>query len=752
MPASAAPPVVEETDVARRTDTSAQLVGYLNPGGEPTTYHFEYGTTASYGSEAPVSGGDAGSGSEAVFVSQALPNLSPGTTYHYRLVAANGSDTVAGPDRTFTTRVDAPPPPARVYEQISPVDKNDYEVNSGPVTSADQQGGVLYYSFGSFPGSQSGAAVNGYLSRRGSGGWSVQPVNPVAQPTPLVMSMGILFNAPDLSSSVLIAQNPAHTPEAFQDAISNAYVLDNESAQITGTVTEATKAPVVEGVNPEASVMGASNDLEHVFFKSAARLLPEAPEGSPAVYRWTEGSGLEVISVDPESGLPIPGTWPREAVLALADLHMASEDGKRAFFSADGRLYLWEEGAGSTVVSASQRTEPDPAGPQPANFQAASGDGSRVFFLSNEKLVDGDPDNSPDLYLFDVESGDLRRLTGDGSEDPAGAGVLSLSGFSRDGSRAYFVAQGSLAPGAVSGNYNLYLWEEDGSGGDIAFLGTGFTETEARQFDFVSGGASTSPSGRYFAFESAQSLTGLPSGGNQQIYLFDAVERELVCASCSLAGGGSVGSADLGDPAQKIPSNVLDDGQLFFDTAQALLASDTNNRRDVYVYRNGHTQLISSGRGSFDAIFGDAGYDGADVYFVTRNRLVPGDVDANGDLYDARVGGGFPGSVEPAPCVAAACQEGPSAPPGWNGPAEAASGGGPRTDCGALSRKARRLDARASRLSRAAARLDRDARQSSGDSRLAARAREATRRAGKAKRQASRAGARAQRCRAGGSR
>jgi hypothetical protein len=751
--ASAALPVVEETDVVRRTDTSVHLVGYLNPGDEPTTYHFEYGTTTSYGSEVPMPAGDAGSGGEAAFVSQPLPNLSPGTSYHYRLVATNGSGTSVGPDQTFTTRGDAAVFPARTYERISPTDKNDYEVNVAPVMSTDREGGVMYVSWGPFPGSQSGAALNPYLARRGPSGWSFKPVNPPGPPRPTALSFGVSFYSADLSSSVISAPNPAYTPEAFPDGVGNTYILDNETAQISGTVTEATKAPVVEGINAEATTMGASDDLDHVVFIGETRLLPEAPEEGIAVYRWSRGSGLEVISVDHETGLPISGTRPVETLTGLADLNMVSGDGKRAFFKTADGLYLWEEGAGSTLVSASQRSEPDPAGPQAAQFQLASEDGSRVFFTSSEKLVDGDPDNSPDLYLFDAESGDLRRVTGDGSEDPAGAGARTVAGISRDGSQAYFVAQGALAAGAVSGNNNLYLWEETASGGGIVFLGTGISDTEAERLYPRNSGSRTSLSGRYFAFESAQSLTGLPAGENQQVYLYDGVERELACVSCGLAGGLAAGPAALGSVgAKESPTSLLEDGQLFFDTPQALVGIDTNNRRDVYVYRNGHTRLISTGKGNFDAVFGDASKDGTDVYFVTHNRLVPADVDAGADLYDARVGGGFPEPpVQPAPCSGSACQGQPSTSPAWRPPGDAGPQPGGGKDCAARARQAQRLDARAARLARVASRL-RSRLQDAGGSQISSRAKKAARQAGKAKRQAAQAKAEARRCRGGGSR
>lgn len=45
-----------------------------------------------------------------------MPNLLPGTTYHYRLVATNGGGTAYGPDMTFTT---GEYPAAIVQEPVS---------------------------------------------------------------------------------------------------------------------------------------------------------------------------------------------------------------------------------------------------------------------------------------------------------------------------------------------------------------------------------------------------------------------------------------------------------------------------------------------------------------------------------------------------------------------------------------------------------------------------------------------------------
>ena len=80
------------------TRTGATLNGTVDPGGTATSWHFEYGTTEAYGLRS--AGGDA---EEPGPVSMAVQGLSPGTTYHYRVVAENADGTDQGADRTFST-------------------------------------------------------------------------------------------------------------------------------------------------------------------------------------------------------------------------------------------------------------------------------------------------------------------------------------------------------------------------------------------------------------------------------------------------------------------------------------------------------------------------------------------------------------------------------------------------------------------------------------------------------------------------
>jgi hypothetical protein len=92
-------------------ESSATLNGSLVGDGTDTHYYFEWGRTTGYGNTIPVlPGGDLPfpSGPTATPLSAQLTGLSPYTTYHYRVVASNGSGTSVGEDRMFTTTIGIP--------------------------------------------------------------------------------------------------------------------------------------------------------------------------------------------------------------------------------------------------------------------------------------------------------------------------------------------------------------------------------------------------------------------------------------------------------------------------------------------------------------------------------------------------------------------------------------------------------------------------------------------------------------------
>ncbi len=81
--------------------TTATAMGSVDPRGRATTWYVEYGTSTRYGSQ--TARRSAGSGSGARSVGVLLTGLTPGTTYHYRVVATSDAGTGRGGDVAFTT-------------------------------------------------------------------------------------------------------------------------------------------------------------------------------------------------------------------------------------------------------------------------------------------------------------------------------------------------------------------------------------------------------------------------------------------------------------------------------------------------------------------------------------------------------------------------------------------------------------------------------------------------------------------------
>ena len=140
--AATAPSAATIPAFALQGGKSALLGGRVNPNGSATTYWVEYGATTGYGASAPASeDAAAGSGEQDKVVTQEVSGLTPGTVYHYRLVAKNAEGETPGEDLTFKT-ASAPQQPApgscsneqfrvgpsaalpdcRAYELVSPPD------------------------------------------------------------------------------------------------------------------------------------------------------------------------------------------------------------------------------------------------------------------------------------------------------------------------------------------------------------------------------------------------------------------------------------------------------------------------------------------------------------------------------------------------------------------------------------------------------------------------------------------------------
>jgi dipeptidyl aminopeptidase/acylaminoacyl peptidase len=85
------------TDV---TSSSATITGSIDPRGLLPSYRFDLGPTAVYGSSTPTRSSTV---STPANVNEKLAGLTPGTTYHYRLVATTSCGSEVALDAVFTT-------------------------------------------------------------------------------------------------------------------------------------------------------------------------------------------------------------------------------------------------------------------------------------------------------------------------------------------------------------------------------------------------------------------------------------------------------------------------------------------------------------------------------------------------------------------------------------------------------------------------------------------------------------------------
>ncbi len=256
------------------------------------------------------------------------------------------------------------------------------------------------------------------------------------------------------------------------------------------------------------------------------------------------------------------------------------------------------------------------------------------------------------MYEFDVTSQTLKLLTPNGSGG-AGPNVTGVVAISSDGDKVYYVI----------GDDRLELFDGDstrtvgvGTGISSKLLGNspGNLSETVRQ-------ARVSPDGRQLLFATPAQITAFDNHGFREVYLYDAPTGQLDCLSCNRTGQPPLGDSDLKPDDQgssMVPRNFVEDGTVLFESEDKLVPQDTNAAMDVYAWRNGALQLISDGRVQSGSFFIDASSNGRDIFFSTTASLLATDTDNGGiDIYDARVGGGFPEPPSPPrPCEGDQCQ------------------------------------------------------------------------------------------------
>ena len=439
--------------------------------------------------------------------------------------------------------------------------------------------------------------------------------------------------------------------------------------------------PDPNGIKP-AYYRGASVDGSRVFFTSRAELTSNANTGE-------EDNAANLYEYDLEkpvgerlTDLSVPLNPSEEAEdpqgAAVLGLVTASEDGSYVYFVANGVLNQAanSEGAKAAPGDCKEEEEENLVGERTCNLYVEHYDGSGW---------------EPPVFIATLVGG-----------DQAEAGVAEANDETDWLGYEYSVQHG--VPHGV-------LRKDWGPGQHTVRV---------------------SGSGVSLAFESQRSLTGYEneqaevgecpqskSGRCREVYAYDAVTAKLVCVSCDPSPGvrpvgpAVIGAQEVSSEAHAfneisrfyVQSNLSEGGgRLFFQSPDALVPYDSNGRTDVYEWERlatsseavkGENSCTSSSpeyhaggegcvfpvsdvAGDYNSYFMDASPSGNDVFIATTDQLLPSDTDSRADVYDVRVGGGFPVGVASVVCTNAdSCKSSESPQPAIFGVPASATFSGP---------------------------------------------------------------------------
>lgn len=602
-------------------------------------------------------------------------------------------------------------PDCMAWEKVSPNDKNGSHVSFGVgFTMAALDGNrVGFASTGSFGAEAQGAPrESDYLADRGAAGWATENVVQPASADPLGAQSWVQFGyqwySPDMSFG-------AFTSNDAPSVDRNAYLRDFSTG-----VNHRLTGPSLTAIDPFTAlvenqlILTGTDDGRQVLFLSPRQLTPDAPpfagpssfgyDYSNNLYEWKDGV-VRFVAVLPDGSAASASTGGSYKLLegnhfGVQNLDpILSDDGSRIFFTEDfsgtnsstrvlGEVYMRENGATTTHISASQRTdcagdetcggdgqadpEPDAEGIGSSQFMTASKDGSVAVFTSCRKLSDDSNascrqgpwgSDKYEMYRYEVDTGELESLSADLPSLNSGGNWPRVQ-ISDDGSVIYFE---TFKPSVgVIGTNEWHMWRD----GEVKSL-----QAESEMDDLNRLSMQASADGRYLLWLSTSSRVGNDTNGNHVLYVYDSQGDRIECVSCRPHGAATTASF-----IARYDTNVysvrlgkvrgIDAAGRFayFTTGEPLVAEDDNDDYDVYRYEmaTGERRLMSGGGRKGDAYLAGIASDGSSVFISTDQRLTGSDSDDLRDLYVARVGGGFvedsgPGSED---CVGDACQGAPN--------------------------------------------------------------------------------------------
>jgi Tol biopolymer transport system component len=363
-------------------------------------------------------------------------------------------------------------------------------------------------------------------------------------------------------------------------------------------------------------VAGDTNGLEDVFVKDLASgaitRVSTAADG-------TQANGFSNSPVFPSNGSKIAFES------SASNLVAGDTNGLEDIFVKD-----LASGAITRVSTAADGTQ----GVFSSIFPAFSPDGSKIAFESNAyNLVAGDTNGTPDIFVKDLASGAITRVStaADGTQANGPSVSDTHPVFSPDGSKIAFISDASnLVAGDTNGQRDIFVKEL--ASGAITRVNTAADGTQANGF---TNSLVFSPDGTKIAFMSlASSLVAGDTNVSDDIFVKDLASGAITRVSA--AADGTQGNNNSVEPVFSPDGSKI----AFESFASNLVPGDTNGLEDIFVkdLASGVITLVSTAADSslvndFPMAFSP---DGSKIAFTSDgSNLVAGDTNNASDVFIA---------------------------------------------------------------------------------------------------------------------
>jgi hypothetical protein len=365
--------------------------------------------------------------------------------------------------------------------------------------------------------------------------------------------------------------------------------------------------------DPEASFLASTADASKVLFGVRDKTNPYTNQ---VIYSRT-GDTTVPISVD-ENGFVHPAVFFRGM----------SADASKVVFSSNDQLTSEDQNSSvDDYLRSNGTTKLLPGSPSIYYFSA---DGTHMVFSTTAQLVPADDDTHADVYDLVNGTYTLASVAPDGSNtdfEPTpgigngpGAGAVAITA---DGSGIFFLCPDPLVPEDTNGIPDLY----ERVGGTTKLI-TNWSHTgglEAITFRRIS------QDGAHVIIQTGSQLD--PQDNDAELDVYDVVGNQRTLRSTGLPGGAGARAFFVGA--------TPDTSTVWFSTDGQLTPDDTDTTTDLYKNTAGATTLVSTGPTAGPGISSGGGLklvgqanNGATSFFVTREKLVPEDTDANLDVYE----------------------------------------------------------------------------------------------------------------------